>query len=581
MAETVQEKITRIAREEGVDPGLLMRVAQTESGFNQNVRSPKGAIGVMQLMPDTARYLKVDPYDVDQNIRGGARYLREQIRAFGGDVRLGLAAYNAGPGNVRKYNGVPPFKETRNYVNKILGGNTTPAPAARTNRTPVTSPGGGYQAPPQQPQGPQSMTPFGGELTDPAGAMGGVPNYYPITPIAQPVRTPYDDQLANLQSQLAEAQAERDRRIQSRDALAGQMTQVITQPPAPAPKLDPTMGVSAQDNKGMLVGALALGLLGARPQDIQGGIDAFKGQRAMASEAVYRQQLADAEAQQSANKAALAALQLQYNTQDDSVARGERAVLEMRNDIGVAENKRGDAVSRAMKDSLNIVLNPNSTVDDRAAALSQYETLGGVITPDMRLAVTSDGSNVQDKRSKIALAGEKNLIASEKLLFEKSKWKQTFDQRDRHHRERMQREKEQIEISNRRANAYVQSINASADPTVRSQSRKGMDEAVKAARTALTGSEKTLAEVDSTLSAAEAELKAVRSQYAAMSKEKNVSYKLKQDMQKDVLDLEKKIAGLTAERDAFAEVVSKQRAQLGRLDGSFMGPLQPDLSLKQ
>jgi len=114
------EMATAIAREEGVDPDLFLRLIQQESSFNPDAVSSAGAIGLGQLMPGTAADLGVDPYEPEENLRGSARYLRQQLDSFG-DTTLALAAYNAGPGNVRKYGGVPPFEETQNYVSKILG----------------------------------------------------------------------------------------------------------------------------------------------------------------------------------------------------------------------------------------------------------------------------------------------------------------------------------------------------------------------------------------------------------------------------------------------------------------------------
>jgi soluble lytic murein transglycosylase-like protein len=108
------------AKRHGVPADLFLRLVQQESGFNPKAVSYKGAIGLAQLMPDTARRLGVDPEDPYQNLDGGARYLAKQHRLFG-SWRLALAAYNAGPGAVRKHNGVPPYDETRAYVRVILG----------------------------------------------------------------------------------------------------------------------------------------------------------------------------------------------------------------------------------------------------------------------------------------------------------------------------------------------------------------------------------------------------------------------------------------------------------------------------
>lgn len=108
------------ARKYGVPSDLFKRLVQQESNWNPKARSNKGAIGLAQLMPATARGLGVNPKDPKQNLEGGARYLSQQYRKFG-TWRLALAAYNAGPGAVEKYNGVPPYRETQNYVKKILG----------------------------------------------------------------------------------------------------------------------------------------------------------------------------------------------------------------------------------------------------------------------------------------------------------------------------------------------------------------------------------------------------------------------------------------------------------------------------
>ncbi|MET4128152.1 lytic transglycosylase domain-containing protein [Roseovarius sp. MBR-6] len=114
------EMAKQAARRHDVPESLFLRLVQQESGWRADAVSHKGAIGLAQLMPGTARLLGVNPNDPRQNLEGGARYLAEQYRKFG-SWRLALAAYNAGPQAVEKYGGVPPFKETRNYVKVILG----------------------------------------------------------------------------------------------------------------------------------------------------------------------------------------------------------------------------------------------------------------------------------------------------------------------------------------------------------------------------------------------------------------------------------------------------------------------------
>jgi soluble lytic murein transglycosylase-like protein len=135
-------EIDAAAAKYNVDPALLRGLIRQESNFNPNATSPAGARGLTQLMPGTAAALGVDPSVPAQAIEGGAKYLRQQLDKFGNDPAKALAAYNAGPGAVQRYGGVPPYAETQNYVRKVLAYAAEyrqAAPAASTASLPYST----------------------------------------------------------------------------------------------------------------------------------------------------------------------------------------------------------------------------------------------------------------------------------------------------------------------------------------------------------------------------------------------------------------------------------------------------------
>lgn len=118
---SIEDIVSKTSKAYGIDPDLIMAVMKVESNFNSQLVSPKGAMGLMQLMPGTAAEMGVsDPFDVEENITGGVKYLRYLSEKYKGNLELILAAYNAGPAVVDRYGGIPPYKETQDYVKKVL-----------------------------------------------------------------------------------------------------------------------------------------------------------------------------------------------------------------------------------------------------------------------------------------------------------------------------------------------------------------------------------------------------------------------------------------------------------------------------
>ena len=117
--DVVKESIVKHSMEMGVDPALALSIAKKESGFKHELKSPYGAVGVFQVLPSTAKKIGYNPYYLNENIKAGLTYYKMMYKMFG-SMELALAAYNAGPGNVRKYKGIPPFSETKRFVSVIM-----------------------------------------------------------------------------------------------------------------------------------------------------------------------------------------------------------------------------------------------------------------------------------------------------------------------------------------------------------------------------------------------------------------------------------------------------------------------------
>jgi hypothetical protein len=196
------EQLKQIARQKardfGVNPAVFERLIAAESGWNPSVVSPAGAQGLGQLMPATARGLGVsNPSDPVQNLTGSARYLSQQLKRFGSYPKA-LAAYNAGPGNVERYGGIPPFKETRNYVDKILGGAAVPTGGSAPSR-------GQPQAPAATPAPPNAAQRIQLPRFDLQGALKGLLLRSAVQGLGTPNSTAEALQLQSRAAELADA----------------------------------------------------------------------------------------------------------------------------------------------------------------------------------------------------------------------------------------------------------------------------------------------------------------------------------------------------------------------------------------
>ncbi len=117
----INAAITKASETYDIDENMIRAIIKQESSFQPFALSTSGAMGLMQLMPETAKWLSVDePYNIEQNIQGGTQYFKDQLNAFDGNTELALAAYNAGPNHVIQYDGIPPFVQTQNYVKKVM-----------------------------------------------------------------------------------------------------------------------------------------------------------------------------------------------------------------------------------------------------------------------------------------------------------------------------------------------------------------------------------------------------------------------------------------------------------------------------
>ena len=392
----------QIARENGIPEELFIRLIGAESNWNTRAQSPAGAQGLAQLMPGTAQGLGVrNVWDPGENMRAGARYLKQQFDTFK-DWKLALAAYNAGPGNVRKHGGVPPFKETQNYVRKITEGwdpNPSRPLAAGIDRSNIGVSGDPTYFPSvEDPSLGMPQTNVAPTTPDP-NAIQPPPVELDSSAIVDPEAGEYDQHVTGLRTELETIQAEIARRRGNQaTALQGQ-ADLIRTPTEAAPVMEEVEGMTEKDNLHALLGGLLMSAFGMKGEDIQHATGSFRNAKeTKANQKAKREYNTKVQAhnQKEAdldNK--IKALGVEANAENFGLTNLETSSRSIQNDLDTAMGKRETARNKRQGDYYKVLSSATATQADRTVALKLYQINGGNVPDDLFPHILRDGSSVQ------------------------------------------------------------------------------------------------------------------------------------------------------------------------------------------
>lgn len=499
------------AKANGIDPVLFRRQIAAESGFNPNARSKAGAMGLGQLMPGTAAGLGVkDPWDPQQNLDGAARYLAQQIKAFNGDIRLALAAYNAGPGAVRKYGKVPPYRETQNYVHTILHGYTparngslTAQPASTNNLDSAIKDATAPFKPPTE--APPEINPlFTIASMNPTGDMWGS---------MEPQQTP---EQVSLQETLNEIEAEINRRTGERRLKGQAYADALGEPAPNAPLPDVNAGMDKNASLGLGIGSALLGMFGVRPQSIAAATQGFAGARARKAQGKYMEGQAAYNQDIAAREANVKKLGTEYDIAGQGITdlEKERAVKDRQIfDVNAREDNQRAARLKSLE---SVIYSPKATKEDKLGALSQFRGLGGTVDPWLQAAAQSDGDTVTNNRARTQIAVGTLEVKQRAQAFAEGKWKDQVKVWEERLANDTAKWKAGIDMANRRLAESARQHNENLDfknrELAKTAAKAAMDEKTKIVK----DMEKTYGELEVDIQAATAAHKELVSRITAI-----------------------------------------------------------------
>jgi len=490
---------TKVAKEYGVDPDLFHRLIAAESSWNPNIVSRAGAIGLGQLMPGTAKALGVDPRNPEQNLRGAAKYLSQQLKAFGGNVSHALAAYNAGPGAVRKYHGVPPYKETRNYVAKILNGYKSARAAG---------------ARPQAVSLPNPLTDIvenGGLPPDAATEPPVIPGAFPFAGVgdlvasASPDGAPSPEQdsvMAQLDEAISSLRQEIQSRTERRDETVKQLTTAISAPRPDIPLPDAEAGMDHKTTGALALGSAALGLLGVDTRAIGGLVDGFTRGRATAAAAkdakAQKQYQQDAQSREDVIGAQKASADLQ----GDAITAADKRLADAQNDKFRLERDRETSRSKLQLSLFNKLNSPTASIADKQGALAALSSQGVLITPEMRAAANQDGGQYDLGKQRVAISADKNAVERERLSFAKTKWKDEYALKKKDSDARIKHMGDTVSLAQKRINESARQFN-------RAEDRRGKELALATWKAAHGDQAKVVADIEKEIRGLDAQSKGI------------------------------------------------------------------------
>lgn len=408
------------AQKYGIDPNVFLNLINAESSWNPNARSAAGAIGLGQLMPDTARSLGVDPHDPIQNLDGAARYLAQQYKTFGNDYSLALAAYNAGPGNVRKYGGIPPFQETRAYVNKILGGSSPKVASSRDPQYPTVNP--------MQPVNLMNIGPVPNaqpEVPTPIGTVASPSG--PVDPSS--MSDPLSEQIAQHQALLDDLMAEKKSRNERSQEIQNSMFELLSRPAPEPAKIPENGGITKQDSQNMLLGSIAASVLGVKPRAVAAGVEAFaktKSDSAMTKYQNEAQSVAREAAQRQSDYEALAQSDVQN---DKAISSIDTRMASVANKLLETQYKVADSQAKDARNLTAVIMDPKRSSGDKLAAFGIMRAKGLLsgYTPE-DLALLSDNANKNGAELDLRLQKQKLDEEVQRFKVNQENWKREFEQ---------------------------------------------------------------------------------------------------------------------------------------------------------